>query len=177
MEDYLIDNGILKSWSNKNDANIIIPNGVIKIAGDNIQNSSPLDKTVKMEGPFYAAFMRNTKILSVEMPDTVQIVGAKAFEHCSNLRSVKFSKHLRKIEIMAFMGTKLETIEFSEGLKSIGWNAFSLNQNLKTIVLPKSLTDIEENAFSFNKDTIIKAPKDSYAIEYAKLNNVKYEEL
>ena len=177
MDDYLIDNGILKSWSNKNDTHIIIPNGVIKIAGDNIKNSSSLDKSVEMEGPFYAAFMRNKNILSVEMPDTVQIVGAKAFEHCSNLRTVKFSKRLRKIEIMAFMGTKLENLEFSEGLTYIGWSAFNLIENLKTIVLPKSLTEIEESSFNFNKDTIIKAPKDSYAIEYAKLNNVKYEEL
>ena len=176
-EDYLIDNGILKAWNNKKDSHIVIPNGVIKIAGDNIHNSSPLDKNLPMEGPFYSAFMRNENIVSVEMSDSVKVVGAKAFEHCSNLKTVKLSKNLKEVEIMAFMGTNIEELVFPEGFEKIGWNSFSLIPNLKTITFPKSLKEISEDGLSCNKDTVIKAPKDSFAIEYAKKHHIKYIEI
>lgn len=45
--------------------------------------------------------------------------------------------------------------------------------------MPKSLNVIGENIFegADNDDIIIKAPKGSYAIKWAKKNKMKYEEI
>lgn len=39
-----------------------------------------------------APFSRDKRIESVVMGDTVIVVGPKAFEHCSNLKSIRLSK-------------------------------------------------------------------------------------
>ena len=46
---------------------------------------------------------------------------------------------------------------------------------LNEIILPKSIKEIGESAIE--KGTVIKAPHGSYAIEWAKQNNIKYEEI
>ena len=59
------------------------------------------------------------------MPDSVEEIGPKAFEHCKNLRSVKFSKNLKKIGPSAFLGCE----KFTD------------------ITIPASITTIEQYAF------------------------------
>ena len=82
---------------------------------------------------------------------------------------------VRNIGPFAFFGCKyLKSVIIPEGVKKIGQSAFEFVE-LNEIILPKSINEIGESAIE--KKVIIKAPKDSYAIEWAKQNNIKYEEI
>ena len=82
---------------------------------------------------------------------------------------------VRNIGPFAFFGCKyLKSVIIPEGVETIGEAAFEFVE-LNEIILPKSLNEIGERAFE--KKVIIKAPKGSYAIKWAKENNMKYEEI
>ena len=121
----LIENGILKAYDGDM-KNVVIPEGVRVIAGD-VEESDRSKRLqgVKTDGVFYFPFNCCDSIETVTMPDSVEEIGAKAFEHCKNLASVKFSKNLKKIGLSAFLGCK----KFTE------------------ITLPASVTKIEQWAF------------------------------
>lgn len=72
----------------------------------------------------------------------------------------------------------LRSVTIPEGVEEIGESAFSF-MSLREVVLPKSLNVIGENIFegADNDDIIIKAPKGSYAIKWAKKNKMKHEEI
>ena len=82
---------------------------------------------------------------------------------------------VRKIGPFAFACCKyLKSVVIPEGVETIGEAAFECAE-LTEIILPKSLNEIGEGAFE--KKVIIKAPKGSYAIKWAKENNMKNEEI
>ncbi|MBQ7912195.1 MAG: leucine-rich repeat domain-containing protein [Clostridia bacterium] len=86
---------------------------------------------------------------------------------------------MRKIGPWAFNSCQyLRSVTIPEGVEEIGECAFGFT-SLKEVVLPKSLNEIGEDIFNgANKiDIIIKAPKGSYAIKWAKKNKMKYEEI
>ena len=121
----LIENGILKAYDGDM-KNVVIPEGVRVIAGNVEESDSGKHlKGVKTDGVFYFPFNACDSIETVTMPDSVEEIGPKAFEHCKNLRSVKFSKNLKKIRLSAFLGCK----KFTE------------------ITIPASVTIIEQWAF------------------------------
>ena len=76
--------------------------------------------------------------------------------------------------------------EIKEGLKSIGKKAFYACENLRKITIPASVTEIGEECLATGYywvgseepvvDAKIYAPKGSYAIKYAKQNNIAYTE-
>jgi hypothetical protein len=82
---------------------------------------------------------------------------------------------VRNIGPFAFFSCKyLKSVIIPEGVKKIGQSAFEFVE-LNEIILPKSINEIGESAIE--KGTVIKAPQGSYAIEWAKQNNIKYEEI
>lgn len=84
---------------------------------------------------------------------------------------------VRKIGPWAFSCSQcLRSVTIPEGVEEIGECAFGLT-SLKEVVLPKSLNEIGEDIFNgANKiDIIVKAPKGSYAIKWAKKNKMKYK--
>lgn len=104
--------------------NVVIPEGTraIVVQGfhdDWMRDDIPLDCTIcfKEEDLW--------DVETVDMPDSVEIIGPKAFQPSNKLKTVNFSKNLKKICIHAFSGTSL----------------------LKTVSLPKSLKEIQTWAF------------------------------
>ena len=66
------------------------------------------------------------EVRTVWMPDSVKVVGAKAFENCPNLKAVRFSKNLECIRLSAFNNcTALRSVELPGTLKRIESWAFS----------------------------------------------------
>ena len=66
------------------------------------------------------------EVRTVWMPDTVEVVEAKAFEHCANLESITLSRNLKIIKGAAFMGcSKLRSVSLPKSLERIGTLAFS----------------------------------------------------
>ncbi len=115
----LIENGILKAYDGDM-KNVVIPEGVRVIAG-----CLEMDE---MKLPFRS----RKEIETVTMSDSVTEIGAKAFEHCNNLKSVQFSKNLQVIRLSAFSGCG----------------------KLKSLTLPASLVRIDTWAFANEIDEI-----------------------
>lgn len=88
--------------------NIRIPDGA-RVVGEETENTFTSDD-----------------VRTVWMPDSVEVVEAKAFEHCKNLESVRFSNNLKAIRLSAFLGcSKLRSVSLPRSLERIESWAFS----------------------------------------------------
>lgn len=81
-------------------------------------------------------FRENTKLETVILPDTAEVLPAAAFSGCSNLKSFT-GKGIKIVGYGAFWGTAVETIELPAA-EEIGYSAFSNCKNLKIVSLPKA---------------------------------------
>lgn len=78
---------------------------------------------------------------SVQLPDTLQIIGDYAFAHTS-LKSVEVPSSVTKISDRAFFHCDfLETIQLHEGLRAIGESAFA-DSGLVSLFIPASIESI-----------------------------------
>lgn len=76
-----------------------------------------------------SAFLNNTAITSVVLPDSITSIGEKAFNGCESLTSVLFGKNSQ--------------------LSSIGPGAFNYCYSLESITIPESVTNIGSDAFYY----------------------------
>ena len=76
-----------------------------------------------------SAFLNNTAITSVVLPDSITSIGEKAFNGCESLTSVTFGKNSQ--------------------LSSIGPGAFNYCYSLESITIPESVTNIGSEAFNY----------------------------
>lgn len=83
-EEFVIQDGTLIKY-NGNGGNVVIPDGVTVIA----------------DGVF-----KETDIISVEIPEGVQVIGEYAFAYCDSLENVEFPSMLISIEHGAFLAMK-----------------------------------------------------------------------
>lgn len=127
-------------------------------------------------------FRNHTEIQFVEMPDSVQMIGAAAFYGCSKLSKIKFSDHLTMIGKQAFQDCislesisipdsvteiapaafwgciALKDVKFSNNLTEISNGLFSRCESLQYVVIPDSVTVIRQGAFSFTGLKYIRIP-------------------
>ncbi len=134
-----------------------VPDGVVDIeyaAFNGIDN----EEVVICEGvkvlKNYTFFWKDY-LKSVILPDSLEVIGTDAFTSCRELSNVKMSRNLVEIRPYAFNGC----------------------HNIESLELPDSLKTIGECAFLNCDKLVITAPAGSYAIKYAKENNIKYKEL
>ena len=124
--DFIIKGGILEKYVGQ-EANVVIPDGVVKI-GDN-------------------AFL-NTKITSVSIPSSVTEIGDYAFSNCVWLDNIIIPYGVTKIGMRAFCNcVKFNDITLPDSVTEIGGLAFSFCIRLKSIYIPDSVTKIGEGAF------------------------------
>lgn len=76
-----------------------------------------------------SAFLNNTAITSVVLPDSITSIGENAFNGCESLTSVTFGKNSQ--------------------LSSIGPGAFNYCYSLESITIPESVTSIGSDAFYY----------------------------
>ena len=73
----------------------------------------------------------NSKIQSIELPDSVKKIGNTAFENCKELSEVKTGKGLTDLDISAFLNcNSLQTLYLPSTLTSIGYQALKGINNL-----------------------------------------------
>jgi len=125
-----------------NDMSIIGDGVLFKYRG--AQSKVSIPDGIKYIAP--GAF-ENTGITSVIIPDSVTIIGVKAFSNCRVLKKVSFGSGIKRIEASAFSDCKsLDEVILPQGLEFIGNTAFGACA-IKTITIPKTVKTVEWPAF------------------------------
>ena len=94
-----------------------------------------------------SAFMLNSTLESIVIPDGVTTIGARAFHSCVALSYVELGAELKVVEEDACLGCwDLATIELPYGLEIIGDGAFQVS-GLESIDIPNSVVEIGNGAF------------------------------
>ncbi len=87
-------------------------------------------------------------LTSVEIPETVTIIGQGAFSNCHNLASITIPSGVSIISPGAFSACySLTSITIPDGVTSIGNNAFGNCTNLTSMTIPDNVTSIGQYAF------------------------------
>lgn len=107
---------------------------------------------------------------SLELPDSVRVIGMQAFTRTKKLKKVKLPSGLKEIENDAFEGSgltevnipsgvkkvkdfafsgnfRLKKVSIEEGVEVLGFCSFSFCENLRKLTLPKSLKKMETGCF------------------------------
>ena len=121
------------------------------------------------------AFDSCTSLTSVSIPDSVTSIGDCAFGSCTSLTSVSIPDSVTSIGDYAFGScTFLTSVSIPDSVTSIGDRAFSYCKSLTSVSIPDSVTSIGDSAFYYCFILTLTVPRNSYAAEYAKTNNIPY---
>ncbi len=117
--------------------------------------------------------LMKSSIVSVSIPNSVQIIGEYSFDGLAELKTVCISSGVTHICKNAFAEcAQLEEILLPTGLESVDYRAFGNCTALKQVIMPDTVTYI--NDFTFEKCDLlsIHAPAGSYTEQYAKEHNI-----
>lgn len=159
----------------------VIPQGVTSISPSMFFACEKLEKitipdTVTYIG--YDAFERCNSLSEISIPSSVTEIGELAFAYCSSLKEITLPQGLTNLSRGTFYNcTALEKITLPEGLTSIGVTVFHGSAALLEITIPGSVTSIDETAFMYGNLSLVRAPLGSYAEQFAKNNNIEFEEV
>ena len=122
-----------------------------------------------------SAFFACSSLTSVSIPDSVTSIGDCAFGSCTSLTSVSITDSVTSIGDYAFGScTFLTSVSIPDSVTSIGDRAFSYCKSLTSVSIPNSVAAIGDYAFSDCPNLTLTVPRNSYAAEYAKTNNIPY---
>lgn len=94
------------------------------------------------------AFMYQTTLTSIELPDSLRKIGRVAFWDCWNLKSISFGKNLETIDGDAFPECRrLESMILPDSVTSLGAQAFYGCNGLKTVRIPAGVASIGSKTF------------------------------
>ena len=122
-----------------------------------------------------SAFYYCDSLTSVSIPDSVTSIGDNAFYFCESLTSVTIPDSVTAIGDEAFYScSSLTSVNIPDSVTSIGDRAFSYCDSLTSVSIPDSVTSIGDYAFGDCSNLTLTVPRNSYALEYAKTNNIPY---
>ena len=155
--EYIVENGgaTITRYAGS-DPNVVVPSTIggykVLAIGDRAFKerteitSVQLPDTLERIGAY--AFSDCSHLKKIVIPDSVTVLGESAFANCEVLASVTLSKNITRIEKSTFAYCKkLNRIKLPYGLKYIGPSAFIYCETLKAISIPDSVTEIGEMAF------------------------------
>ncbi len=121
------------------------------------------------------AFFDNSSLKSITIPDSVTSIGDWAFSSCDSLTSITIPDSVTSIGNNAFSSCdSLITVSIPDSVTAIGKSAFEKCGSLTTVSIPDSVTTIGYYAFDNCFNLTLTVPRNSYALEYAKTNNIPY---
>lgn len=104
-------------------------------------------KPVSYIGPY--AFMEETHVTSIMIPDSVTSIGAGAFAKCSLLSNIVIPNSVTEIDYNVFQDCEaLTNITIPNSIQVIPGNTFLNCTSLQSVTLPKSITKIVGTAFT-----------------------------
>ncbi len=122
-----------------------------------------------------SAFTWCSSLTSITLPDSITSIGDGAFSGCSSLTSITLPDSITSIGDGAFSDcSSLTSIMLPDNVMSIGDGAFSSCSRLTSITLPDRVTNIGKVAFQRCDNLTITVPRNSYAAQYCKENNLNY---
>ena len=122
-----------------------------------------------------SAFSYCDSLTSVSIPDSVTAIGDEAFYSCSSLTSVNIPDSVTSIGDRAFSYCdSLTSVSIPDSVTAIGNRAFFYCDSLTSVSIPNSVTSIGDYAFGDCSNLTLTVPRNSYALEYAKTNNIPY---
>ena len=98
---------------------------------------------------YYYVFsgLENTKTINI--PDSVKVIGAEAFAWCENLQTINIPTIVTTIDAAAFAGNnKLQSITIPDSVTELGVGAFILCENLTNVTLPNTISSIPYGTFA-----------------------------
>ena len=121
------------------------------------------------------AFSSCDSLITVSIPDSVTSIGDWAFASCDSLTTVSIPDSVTAIGDNAFYSCdSLITVSIPDSVTAIGKSAFEKCGSLTTVSIPDSVTTIGYYAFDNCFNLTLTVPRNSYALEYAKTNNIPY---
>lgn len=156
-----------------------IPQG-IQVIGDyafygcSDLTSITIPDTVKSIGENAFHFCYN--LTSITIPGSVTSIGSRAFSECASLTSITMTPgDATSISERAFYNCKkLTSFTVPYGITSIGDYAFFGCSELSSVMMSDSVIAIGINAFKDCPNLTITVPRNSYAAQYCKDNNLNY---
>ena len=132
----------------------------------------------KVTGIAAQAFMNNTTIEEIYIPDTVKHVGEKAFYNAVNLRVVRLSDNMDRLYEGVFgQCTSLKEITIPKRLTQIGTDCFAGCTNLKKVTMT-DVTQILSGAFAdCSSLTSLSLPATLQLIAAGAFSNCGFEEV
>lgn len=152
-EEEIIQNSTLVKPSQNNDFKYNIYTEYVALT-EYIGSSSSVNIPEKIEDkPVLViseeCFAENETITSVNIPDTLFRVDTSAFEDCTNLQRIKFSKIMTSFpQDMCSGCDNLREIEIPDSIVTIGMSAFRDCISLTKVTIPRNVTTISDGAFS-----------------------------
>ena len=121
------------------------------------------------------AFSECDSLTNVTIPDSVTTIGNWAFSECNSLTNVTISDSVSTIGYSTFSNcSALTSITIPDSVITIGDSAFYECNSLTSITIPDSVATIGYHSFDNCPNLTLTVPRNSYAAEYAKTNNIPY---
>lgn len=89
-----------------------------------------------------AAFINNSGLREIELPEGIIEIGDNCFENCIALKKINIKEGLKRIGINAFAHSGLEEVKLPESIIEIGNGAFNNCKDLYDINLPSEIESI-----------------------------------
>ena len=122
------------------------------------------------------AFAGCISIKRITLPDTLGKIGNFAFCECQSISSIVIPNSVTQIGERAFFKcSNLKKVKLGESITTICAGCFADCIKLSKIEISNNVTVIAGDAFKNCKKVVICAPAGSYAEQYAKENNIKFE--
>ena len=119
-------------------------------------------------------FSQFNKVKKIIIPNSVKVIGNKAFYNTPDLEEVVFGSNVTIIGREAFyFCSNLKEIELPHGLQVINEAAFA-GTGLIKVILPSTVSNIEKANF-VNPNLTVYASKDSYGAQYVRRLNKTYK--
>ena len=110
----------------------------------------------------YAMFMGCEKIYNISIPASVEVIGSKAFQQCSQLRTITvaesnqhftakdnvlFTKDMKNLLVFPAQNIGVKKYEIPNGVERLATASFALTSELQEVVIPESVDSIGPLAF------------------------------
>ncbi len=120
-----------------------------------------------------SAFQNNYSLYSIEIPDSVTVIGEAAFRNCRSLISVKLPSTLKELPMDTFRDCfVLDGVVLPETLEAIDDFCFQGCRKLGKLTVPASVKTIGHDVFMECESILLDVKNNPYAAEYAEKNNV-----